>query len=556
MTGAAWLGKAPRRWQLDAWQVYLEHADANNLNGAAIYAATGSGKSIHLAEVIADQLERSTGKILVTTPTVALVEQLVATISGRLGQQVGSFYTDGKNITPRVVVACHDSMAKCIQAIKDARASVGFWLSDECHKTNSPTVQAAFADLAAAWPECQRFGYSATPYLSNHEAGLKLWDKLLFKYDPDDAIADGALVPWQRHGLSVSQAAAYQRAVDAKDAASADAVIDDACASFIIAANGPGVVSATSIADAENFAIDLADRGIAALAIHSMQPASVRAARLEALKVGKIKALIHVSLLVEGIDLPWLQFGVLRRPRARVGFVQEIGRFLRAAPGKTFAAIFDPFNMFETHGLTHAAALSDLIDTSEDEAEREKRQLEAGELFEILDPLTGKVYKIPADAKRRNPSQRLAVAHNASANYINEVVSRWRAVSILEQPAYLGANWRKQPASDKQIAWLTGKAGLMHVLARHNNPHAKAIAAAYRLIMGEHNQAIESDARAASPLRRGAVSDFLDALTALKVVKNAEGFWDNSRQELALNLLLASAIDAENVLTLAKAVKP
>lgn len=235
MTGAAWLGKAPRRWQLDAWQVYVEHADANNLNGAAIYAATGSGKSIHLAEVIADQLERSTGKILVTTPTVALVEQLVATISGRLGQQVGSFYTDGKNITPRVVVACHDSMAKCIQAIVAARASVGFWLSDECHKTNSPTVQAAFADLAAAWPECQRFGYSATPYLSNHEAGLKLWDKLLFKYDPDDAIADGALVPWQRHGLSVSQAAAYQRAVDAKDAASADAVIDDACASFIIA---------------------------------------------------------------------------------------------------------------------------------------------------------------------------------------------------------------------------------------------------------------------------------------------------------------------------------
>lgn len=554
MAPQAWLGRQPRAWQTAAFKVYLQAADANSLNGAAIYAATGSGKSIHLAEVIADQLDRATGKILVTTPTVALVEQLVATISERLGQPVGSFYTDGKDIAPRVIVACHDSFGKCIQALKESRKSVGFWLSDECHKTNSATVQAAFADLIEAWPECCRFGYSATPYLSNYETGLKLWDRLLFKYDPDDAIADGALVPWRRSGLTAAQAQEYQAALEADNDLLAASVIDDACAAFIKQAPGRGVASATSIADAEAFAIDLTDRGIAAFAIHSMQPAAVRAARLEALKAGSIKVLIHVSLLVEGVDLPWLEFGVLRRPRARVGFVQEIGRFLRAAPNKEFANIFDPFNLFETHGLTHAAALSDAFaDNLEDEAEVEKRQLQSGELFEIFDALTGKTYRIPADPQKRNSSQRLAVAHNASSNYINEVVARWRAVNILEGKPYVGANWRKQPASDKQIAWLEGKAGAMHVLARHYNPHAKAIAASYRLLMAEHAAAIEAGIRKSSPLRRGAVSDFLDALTALKVVRDSNGLWDISRQQMALDDLLKTAIDAASVIDLARA---
>ena len=82
-----WSGRAPRRCQVEAFAAYVAARDAGSLSAGVFAAATGSGKSILLAEVVADQLQLLTGPsdvIVVTTPTVKLVEQLTVTLTERV----------------------------------------------------------------------------------------------------------------------------------------------------------------------------------------------------------------------------------------------------------------------------------------------------------------------------------------------------------------------------------------------------------------------------------------------------------------------------------------
>ena len=56
-----WSGRAPRRCQVEAFAAYVAARDAGSLSAGVFAAATGSGKSILLAEVVADQLQLLTG---------------------------------------------------------------------------------------------------------------------------------------------------------------------------------------------------------------------------------------------------------------------------------------------------------------------------------------------------------------------------------------------------------------------------------------------------------------------------------------------------------------
>jgi superfamily II DNA or RNA helicase len=84
--GKPWGGKTPRRWQAEAFPAVRAHLSAGVLDGSVVYACTGSGKSIFAAEVLAELIIGlpPRGTIIVSTPTVALVDQLYATLAARL----------------------------------------------------------------------------------------------------------------------------------------------------------------------------------------------------------------------------------------------------------------------------------------------------------------------------------------------------------------------------------------------------------------------------------------------------------------------------------------
>jgi len=337
--GAPW---TPRAWQRAAMPVIV---DAVRSGDRTVVSATmGAGKSVLIAELCHASAAKLAGRsvIVVLTPTQALVRQLAKTIGARLGEgRVGMFYAEAKQLDAEVIVTCNPSAGRLAQALGRMERKVGLVVADECHQTQAERVRLAIEALGCRYA----IGFTATPYRSDEAERLELWDRVAYSYGMGDALRDGVLVPW--------------RLVTWDGQGSADC--DDVCLRLMAAecrGIGPGVVSARSIEDAEAFAVVMRAAGWRAAAIHSRMGLAKREALLEELRVGDLEALVHVSLLAEGVDFPWLRWLCMRRPvGARVRFAQEMGRPLRAEPGKTEAVIVDPHDLFGTFGLAQDPTL-------------------------------------------------------------------------------------------------------------------------------------------------------------------------------------------------------
>ncbi len=86
----------------------------------------------------------------------------------------------------------------------------------------------------------------------------------------------------------------------------------------------------------------LVRRGVAAAAVFSGDGGDPRMASLAAFQEGRLLALCVVDLFNEGIDLPLADRVVMLRPtESKIVFLQQLGRGLRAATGKTRLDVID-----------------------------------------------------------------------------------------------------------------------------------------------------------------------------------------------------------------------
>ena len=348
----------PRAWQAEALPLVVDAIRGNRRGLVGV--VTGGGKSILQAEIVnlaIPKAERLGRVVVVVAPRQALVVQLAATIARRVGAElVGQFFANRKDSDRLVIVCCGASLPRLAATLEAKGRACSMLVIDEAHNSEAKELKAAIAVLAPL----RVVGFTATPYRSDEREALGLFDQVVYRYGYREALRDGVLVPFvpvNYDGEGVDDC-------------------DDVCRRMILEhAHGPGIVSATSIPDAEEHAAYLSERGIPAAAIHSKVPEPERVALLERLRVGELRALVHVALLAEGVDLPWLRWLCLRRPvQARVRFVQELGRVLRVIPAhepwaeqdralwgeKKHAVVMDPHALLQELGITHAERLGEV----------------------------------------------------------------------------------------------------------------------------------------------------------------------------------------------------
>jgi len=350
MYDTEWGGLQPRRWQAEA----LAAIEARDDDRGLVVAFMGAGKSVLLAELAA----RTAGRIVVTAPTLRLVHQLAATLERR-GLDVGKVCTGHDDTTHRVTVTTY--AARSLAIVADAIPAPALWIADEAHRTSTTTCDHF---VAAIQPQ-RSIGFTATPYRAEVEIShisdperaaevlrqqrLTYWQAEWYAYRYEDAIRDGV--------VHVPTFAGPQLPRDLLAASRADEMIVelvDACARWLDMpeATGPGVFSQPSRADADSLADALAARGYAVEAFHSDHSMTERDSRIERLRSGELRAIVHVACLVEGVDLPWLRWIGLTNPRgSRVAYAQEIGRVLRTAPDKPRAYVWDPFDSASVHQI-------------------------------------------------------------------------------------------------------------------------------------------------------------------------------------------------------------
>ncbi|MEN0067812.1 MAG: helicase-related protein, partial [Myxococcota bacterium] len=383
--------------------------------------------------------------VLITTPTQALVDQLAATVSQHCGpMRVGRAYQHAWELERDLVVACVASLPRVLEA----RSSWACWIADEAHRIEGPSTRLVSRKLQSQ----VAVGFTATPFRAD-DRGLQTWDRVVYAYTSHDAVRDGVLVPFR-----------VVRAEAADD-------VDDLTERWVQQAQGPGIVSALTVDDAEALASRLG-----ALAIHGRQSQAERQRRINALRSGAVPCLVHVQLLTEGVDLPWLKWLVLRRPvKSPVRLVQEVGRVLRCAPGKTEAVLYDPHDLLGHIGLVHATTLEDV---QRGTAESEGRDVDGmGRGWELsnatpVHPLAGWATDLLGALR--------------AANIADPAEARWSGE----------AGWRYRPVSAKQA----------HTLER--------CLWATQYLKWSHSRTVRELARTRA-LRAGTASELLDVMFAL-----------------------------------------
>jgi hypothetical protein len=198
---------------------------------------------------------------------------------------------------------------------------------------------------------------------------------------------------------------------------------------------GPGLANASDIEDAEAFAKRLTGEGFAAAAIHSRQSGHVRRKLLCDLRDGALRCLVHVNLLTEGANYPWLQWLLLRREvGSRVRFVQEIGRLLRSHPGKTEAVFLDPHDLFGSFDVTYAEALGEPPPRPDYETAAQQ----------------------PALAAERIGTAEQAIAMHWAESLVRALTVACDSVGLLRGRKVIAKAERLRPANALQVAALSG----------------------------------------------------------------------------------------------------
>lgn len=464
-----------RRWQAEALPLALDSIEQGHRG--VVVACTGAGKSVFLAELLRRWREAhpdEEGVLVVTTPSQALVRQLSATLADVLGAHVvGRYYARDKQWKREVVVACNASVVALAGVLQATGRPVALWVADEVHKTETsafvvkPSPRDGGQDVedeAEDEPDGdgprdvgdtlqakRRLGLTATPYRTYADERLSLFDRVVYRYSPAQALRDGVLVPWRFLGWPDDRP---------------DEDVDVACAQMILdlgdrQKRGPGVVDADSIEDAEDYCRSLAGHGLVALPIHSRMRRADQDAAVKALRAREIDCLVHVAMLVEGVDFPWLRWGCFRRRvGSRIRFVQSLGRYLRVCaddPDKREAVIIDPHDLADAFQVAYAEALG----------------WEDAEAKAAKDPEDDLEEREDAEEPEREKERVRTARRSALARYVRRLHLCMIAEGVCAEGGKIGGGpWRDEAASPKQVDALRR---MVRVAARLGPKHRAAL---------------------------------------------------------------------------------
>jgi len=209
------------------------------------------------------------------------------------------------------------------------------------------------------WPDALRLGVTATPIRLDGRGLLAVFDRLVLGPSVADLVFTGYLAqsriyaPPQVADLSALKRRAGDYATDqAADAMDRPTVTGDAIAHYKrLAAGQRAIAFCCSVQHAEHVCTSFNAAGIpTATLLGSLDPVR-RDQVVQQFDDGAVQMLVTVDVVSEGFDIPAAGCAILLRPTQSLGlYLQQVGRVLRPAPGKTHAVILDHVGNVHRHG--------------------------------------------------------------------------------------------------------------------------------------------------------------------------------------------------------------
>lgn len=320
---------------------------------------TGGGKTVIFSHVTAGTASRGK-RVLVLAHRRELIRQSAAKLRDA-GVPHGIIAPGHTPTRDAVQVASVQTLAR---RLDDPRyPAPDLIVIDEAHHA----VAGQWATVCAAYPQARLLGVTATPQRMDglglgREAGGP-FDALVQGPTVAELIDGGYLTPARVFAPAEAPDLSGVRTVrgdyDARalsDAMATPKIVGNAVEHYGRHAPGlPAIVFSPSVAHAEATAEAFRAAGWRAVAASGATEARERDAAIAGLATGAVQVLCSCDLISEGLDVPAVGAVILLRPTKSLGlYLQQVGRGLRPAPGKTHLVVLDHAANTLTHGMPEA----------------------------------------------------------------------------------------------------------------------------------------------------------------------------------------------------------
>jgi DNA repair protein RadD len=441
------------------------HAAWTRGEGAGlIVLPTGAGKSLVIAALVRETLDAHPAhRILVVTHTRELIAQNHGELLALWPAAPAGIYSAGlgRRDGTAQVLFCG------IQSVWNRVPELGGFdlvIVDEAHliPRDAETRYGRFLGaLRAERPDLRVVGLTATPYRLDSgrldEGPGRIFEAIVYEANVGDLIHQGYLAPLISKATAtlLDVSGVPRRGGDYIPSALEAAVNQDwitraAVEEMVGYGQGrrawlafcAGVAHATAVRDA------IRAEGHTCETLSGETPKRARDRMVRDFREGRIRCLTSVGVLATGFNVPQVDLVALLRPTQSTGlYVQQVGRALRRAPGKTDALVLDYAGLVRMHGPVDIVTARSAAAIRGREGEiRAKACPGCGALI-ALNASTCEACWVEPEAEEAGP------AHEASADDAHPILSS-------QVPDRGGAGWQPiggwtfaaQPESDGDLA--------------------------------------------------------------------------------------------------------
>ncbi|WP_066770039.1 DEAD/DEAH box helicase [Sphingobium sp. CCH11-B1] len=226
---------------------------------------------------------------------------------------------------------------------------------DECHHLGASQWQKIFD----AFPNAKIIGLTATPWRLDGK-GLGQWfEEMVNGPTVAELIAEGSLshyrlfAPTQIDTSTIKMQAGDFKKDDLAKLMDKPTIVGDAVKHYLKLCRGKRAVAfAVNVEHSQRIAQQFNANGIPAEHVDGTMDAGSRDGAIQRFIAGDTLVLTNCELFGEGFDVPAIEAVILLRPTKSLSLhLQQVGRALRPAPGKSEAIILDHAGNSMIHGL-------------------------------------------------------------------------------------------------------------------------------------------------------------------------------------------------------------
>ena len=299
---------------------------ASGVRAVCLVAPTGAGKTRMGEELIAD-----CGPVVWVAHRRELIQQTAKRLASRFGSTAVGVIMPGEYARPRARVQVSTVQTLLARATRPPAERL---VLDEGHHYAAEDWRA----LAESYGTVPTLGLTATPERQDGKPLGDIFERLVVSASYSELIAGGYLVPARVHR---------------PDAMLGNDLAQDPVTAWRLYSEGSrAFVFCGRVADAYAWAQKFRDVGVVAAVIEAGTAKGERDDALARFSAGKVRVIVNVNTMTEGVDVPDARTVILARAFGHVGgYLQAVGRALRPAKGKPDMILIDLTGTSRRHGL-------------------------------------------------------------------------------------------------------------------------------------------------------------------------------------------------------------